>query len=70
MFCVFLPQRGGASARDRVAPLLLGRELPNTPEALSLEIQQRLHLFGRYGVTMFAISGFDIALWDLRCAAR
>jgi hypothetical protein len=59
-----------ASARDMVAPLLLGRELPATPEALPLEIQQRLHLFGRYGVTMFAISGFDIALWDLAAKAQ
>jgi L-alanine-DL-glutamate epimerase-like enolase superfamily enzyme len=31
-------------------------------------IQRNLHLFGRYGITMFAISGLDIALWDL--AAR
>jgi len=59
-----------ASARDMVAPLLLGRELPATPEALTLEVQQRLHLFGRYGVTMFAISGFDIALWDLAAKAQ
>jgi L-alanine-DL-glutamate epimerase-like enolase superfamily enzyme len=27
--------------------------------------QLDLHLFGRYGVTMFALSGVDIALWDL-----
>ena len=59
-----------ASARDMVAPLLLGRELPATPEALTLEIQQRLHLFGRYGITMFAISGFDIALWDIAAKAQ
>ena len=31
-------------------------------------IRRNLHLFGRYGITMFAISGLDIALWDL--AAR
>ena len=30
------------------------------------EIQRKLHLFGRYGITMFAISGADIALWDLK----
>ncbi len=59
-----------ASARDMVAPLLRGRELAVTPEALTLEMQQRLHLFGRYGVTMFAISGFDIALWDLAAKAQ
>ena len=29
------------------------------------ELQQCLHLFGRYGITMFALSGLDIALWDL-----
>ena len=28
-------------------------------------MQRNLHLFGRYGITMFAISGLDIALWDL-----
>lgn len=54
-----------ASARDMVGPLLLGRDVPATPEALMLEVQQRLHLFGRYGIAMFAISGFDIALWDI-----
>lgn len=59
-----------ASARDMVAPLLMGRELPATPETLMLEIQQRLHLFGRYGIAMFAISGFDIALWDIAAKAQ
>lgn len=33
-------------------------------------IQRNLHLFGRYGITMFAISGLDIALWDLAARAR
>ncbi|WP_085677687.1 MULTISPECIES: mandelate racemase/muconate lactonizing enzyme family protein [unclassified Pseudomonas] len=50
-----------------VAPLLLGRQVDDIP-AFNRELQLRLHLFGRYGVTMFAISGVDIALWDL--AAR
>jgi L-alanine-DL-glutamate epimerase-like enolase superfamily enzyme len=36
--------------------------------AWNLEVQRALHLHGRYGVTLFAISGVDIALWDL--AAR
>jgi L-alanine-DL-glutamate epimerase-like enolase superfamily enzyme len=33
-------------------------------------IQRNLHLFGRYGITMFAISGLDIALWDLAARVR
>ena len=33
-------------------------------------IQRNLHLFGRYGITMFAISGLDIALWDLAARAE
>ena len=33
-------------------------------------IQRNLHLFGRYGITMFAVSGLDIALWDLAARAK
>ena len=32
---------------------------------INFELQKKLHLFGRYGITMFAISGVDIALWDI-----
>ena len=59
-----------ASARDMIAPLVLGRELAATPEALNLEIQRKLHIFGRYGIAMYAISGFDIALWDIAAKAQ
>ncbi len=59
-----------ASARDMVAPLVLGRELAPTPEELNLEIQRKLHIFGRYGIAMYAISGFDIALWDIAAKAQ
>ena len=34
------------------------------------QIQRNLHLFGRYGITMFAISALDIALWDLAAKAK
>jgi L-alanine-DL-glutamate epimerase-like enolase superfamily enzyme len=34
------------------------------------QVQRNLHLFGRYGITMFAISALDIALWDLAARAK
>ncbi len=47
-----------------VAPVLIGRDATGIT-SLMRELQQALHLFGRYGITMFAISAIDIALWDL-----
>jgi L-alanine-DL-glutamate epimerase-like enolase superfamily enzyme len=61
-----------AAVNDMIAPLVVGREagLDAGPDAadiagLHAEIQKRLHLFGRFGITVFALSGLDIALWDL-----
>ena len=47
-----------------VAPLVLGRN-PAGIDAMMLELQQTLHLFGRSGAVMYALSGVDIALWDI-----
>ena len=47
-----------------VAPILIGRDATDIT-SLNRELQQALHLFGRYGITMFGISAIDIALWDL-----
>ena len=47
-----------------VAPILIGRDAARVT-SLMREVQQALHLFGRYGITMFAISAVDIALWDI-----
>ena len=47
-----------------LAPILIGRDATDIV-ALNREMQQALHLFGRYGITMFGISAVDIALWDL-----
>jgi len=63
---------GGAAAaviRHAIAPLLVGRD-PSEAEAINDELQRRLHLGGRYGITTFAISGVDIALWDLKAKAE
>lgn len=53
-----------AAFDDMVAPLILGRDAADIA-GLMYELQQALHLFGRYGITLFALSGLDIALWDL-----
>lgn len=47
-----------------IAPALIGSHVEDIAQ-WNLDTQLRLHIFGRYGVTMFAISGVDIALWDL-----
>src|SRR6185369_3771443 len=45
-------------------PLAIGRDAGDIVR-LSRDLQQGLHLFGRYGITIFALSGLDIALWDI-----
>lgn len=52
-----------------IAPVLEGSTVEDIG-AWNLKTQRQLHLFGRYGVTMFAISGVDIALWDLAAQRR
>ena len=53
------------AALDRmVTPMALGRD-PRDIAGLNHQLQKALHLFGRYGITIFAIGGLDIALWDL-----
>ena len=47
-----------------VAPMLIGRD-PSGIDVLMRELQKALHLFGRSGAVMYALSGVDIALWDI-----
>jgi D-galactarolactone cycloisomerase len=47
-----------------VAPMLIGRD-PSNIDALMDDLQRTLHLFGRSGAVMYALSGVDIALWDI-----
>ncbi len=63
-FAYFCAASVAAAVRDMVAPVVIGQEADD-PAALNLALQRRLHLHGRYGITIFAISGLDIALWDL-----
>ena len=53
-----------AALERMIAPLALGRD-PRDIGALMQDLQLQMHLFGRYGATMFALSGIDIALWDI-----
>ncbi|MFN4278266.1 MAG: mandelate racemase/muconate lactonizing enzyme family protein [Ferrovibrio sp.] len=53
-----------AAVHDMVAPLAIGRDTADIP-ALSRDLQKELHIWGRYGITIFALSGLDIALWDI-----
>jgi L-alanine-DL-glutamate epimerase-like enolase superfamily enzyme len=47
-----------------IAPALIGCDARQIA-GISRQLQRDNHLYGRYGVTLFAISGMDIALWDL-----
>jgi L-alanine-DL-glutamate epimerase-like enolase superfamily enzyme len=53
-----------AAVRDMIAPIALGQDAADIA-GLHATIQKRLHIFGRFGITAFALSGLDIALWDL-----
>lgn len=57
-----------AALDHMIAPMAVGRDARDIA-ALMRDLQQALHLFGRYGVVMFALSGLDIALWDLAAKA-
>ena len=53
-----------AATRSMVAPRAIGADVADIA-GLTRRLQQELHIFGRYGITMHAISGLDIALWDI-----
>jgi L-alanine-DL-glutamate epimerase-like enolase superfamily enzyme len=47
-----------------ITPIAIGHDATDIA-GLHANIQKRLHIFGRFGITAFALSGLDIALWDL-----
>ncbi|WAH60746.1 mandelate racemase/muconate lactonizing enzyme family protein [Pseudomonas silvicola] len=63
-FGYFIADATRSVVEHRIKPLLEGSTVDSI-DAWSQLTQRQLHLFGRYGVTMFAISGVDMALWDL-----
>lgn len=53
-----------ALLKDLVGPWFIGRDASD-PAGLVAEAQRAFHGFGRQGPCMYALSGMDIALWDL-----
>ena len=53
-----------AMVNHTLRPLLVGRDASDIRGILD-SLFRKTHLFGRYGVTTFAISGVEVALWDL-----
>ncbi|MGV6872277.1 mandelate racemase/muconate lactonizing enzyme family protein [Pseudochelatococcus sp. B33] len=51
-----------------IAPLVVGRNVGDIATFMR-EVAQPLHLFGQNGVMQYALSGLDIALWDLKAKA-
>ena len=57
-----------AAVNDMVAPLVVGQEAGQDASdiaGLGQRLQKRLHIFGRFGIQAYALSGLDIALWDI-----
>ncbi len=71
-FSYVCPRTTLSAIDEMIAPQARGLEVPDAAGISSFmeRIQRNLHLFGRYGITMFAISGLDIALWDLAAKAE
>ena len=57
--------RATKAVADRlILPTLVGSEVEDIP-AWNLATQRAIHMFGRFGASIFALSGVDMALWDL-----
>ena len=63
-FGYWVPQATRAVLDHTVGPRLIGRDARDI-SGIARSLQQELHLSGRYGITMFAFSAVDIALWDI-----
>ena len=64
-FCYGSPLRVGRSiVEEQLAPMLIGQD-PEQIENLWQTMYWRTIANGRRGVVMAAVSGIDIALWDL-----
>ena len=63
------PARGLSIIEESLAPLLVGQD-PTQIERCIDRMHRGTMIYGRRGLAMFAISGVEIALWDLLGKAR
>jgi D-galactarolactone cycloisomerase len=59
-----VPHATAAVIKHCLRPMLLGCNPTDICQLLD-RMYRQTHIFGRYGITTFAISGVDIALWDI-----
>ena len=59
------PHRLNAAAVEAMRPLLLGRD-PGLIEPLTLNIYSQFRDQGQSGIAVTALSGIDVALWDIK----
>ena len=52
------------AVNELIAPFCIGKDATQIAP-LMLDVQKKLHVFGRGGALAFAISAVDIALWDI-----
>ena len=54
----------GPLVNDLLGPMIIGRD-PQDISALWHDMMRATHMWGRKGIETYALSGIDIALWDL-----
>ena len=54
----------GPIVNDQLGPMIMGRD-PLDAGALWQEMFEATHMWGRRGIETYALSGIDIALWDI-----
>ena len=63
-FCYECRPAVQAALEHMIAPRAIGQDASQITRLMQ-SLQKDLHIFGRYGILMFAMSGLDIALWDI-----
>ena len=63
-FGLGVPKGSAAVVEELFGPMLIGQDPLDIPRLQEMMFHQS-HIWGRYGITVFALSGVEIALWDL-----